>query len=453
MKTIAYLVCVASLAGLAFAQESRKATSAARAVSSADEAAIRAVHETYRRTALEGAWSQWAATFADDAVFMPPNSPAITGRAAIEKWGRALPRMAELQNPIVEIDGGGDVAVTRGNYTLRFVIPGQSDLADAGKFMVTWRKQRDGAWKFHRGIFNSDLPPPAASGGPTWSAPVGGGPGGGDPWVGVWVLNADKTRINPGPKVRSETRTYTTTGGDEVATYDTVDGEGKKLFSISTYKFDGKDAPIVGDLHEDTMALTRAGSRAITAVIKKGGKVVRTAKREVSADGQVLTVEFKGTNARGNPIIEEVWVFDRKTMLSASEVAITAVKSAVTRHWSAINNKDSATVNAQHVVGQSVFLADAEPRLTLNSPAWLAMVRRWEGSKVNWSIRDLEVQPLGNTAVATFYLDGSLTSPDGVVDSRPRRVTEVWINADGAWKEAHHHDSVFVPSGRSNTAQ
>jgi ketosteroid isomerase-like protein len=37
---------------------------------------------------------------------------------------------------------------------------------------------------------------------------------------------------------------------------------------------------------------------------------------------------------------------------------------------------------------------------------------------------------------------GSASYADGVTDTRTRRVTEVWIrSAEGAWQEAHHHES------------
>jgi hypothetical protein len=155
--------------------------------------------------------------------------------------------------------------------------------------------------KVVRNIWNSSLPLVAATG--TASA---------DPWLGTWVLNVPKTRINPGPKPRSETRTYTATANGEYATYDMVEADGKRIQSHATYKFDGQDAKLVGDPNEDTMALTRTSPRSISAVVKKDGKVVRTATREVSADGKTLMVQFKGTNAKGQPIIEEIWVFDRQ---------------------------------------------------------------------------------------------------------------------------------------------
>ena len=166
MKAIAYLVCFASAVAFAFAQEKKKSSPSAGSLTAADAAAIRLVHEAYRKSALDAKWSEWAGLLTADAIMMPPNGPAVTGRASIEAWARALPRFKEFQNPVAELEGAGDSAVMRGNFTLVLSTPGQPDQSDVGKFYVVWRKQSDGGWKFHRGIFNSDLPaPPAAYGG------------------------------------------------------------------------------------------------------------------------------------------------------------------------------------------------------------------------------------------------------------------------------------------------
>ena len=170
---------------------------------------------------------------------------------------------------------------------------------------------------------------------------------------------------------------------------------------------------------------------------------MRSGTREVSPDGKVLTVTVKHTGATP-PRADDVWVFDRHTAGPSHDQGAAAVKGAVTTHWHAINTGITGTIDNQHTSAMTLISADWETRLLLNSPASLAMRRRWEGAKPKWTIRDLEVQPLGNTTSATFYLDGSQTWADGSVDSRTRLVTEVWVNQNGTWKETHHHDSVFT---------
>jgi ketosteroid isomerase-like protein len=65
-------------------------------------------------------------------------------------------------------------------------------------------------------------------------------------------------------------------------------------------------------------------------------------------------------------------------------------------------------------------------------------------AQADWRARDLTVDLYVDVAVAAFYLDGSVTWPDGRVVEGPRRATAVWIWDGGEWKEAHHHDSPLV---------
>lgn len=125
-----------------------------------------------------------------------------------------------------------------------------------------------------------------------------------------------------------------------------------------------------------------------------------------------------------------------------------AVEAAVAAHWAAINAGDTLAVMSHHTPDITLFVADAEPRFALPSPEAEPILERWRGAQPNWVVEDLEVQLMDGVAVATFYLGGSTTWADGSVDERRRRVTEVWVRqADGSWKEAHHHDSVFTGSG------
>ena len=140
-------------------------------LSAADTDAIRAAAAAYNQLASDTAWSRWAETFTEDAVFLPPNTPAKEGRAAIEAWGRTFPPFRDLKLEMVDIIGRDDLAVVRGRYSLVMVIPGSPPAADSGKYIEVWRKQADASWKIYRDIFNSDLPLPAPAPAPGSSPP------------------------------------------------------------------------------------------------------------------------------------------------------------------------------------------------------------------------------------------------------------------------------------------
>ena len=130
-------------------------------LSSADTEAIRAASQQYTRQASDTAWGAWAMNFTEDGIFLPPNTSAKEGRAAIEAWGHAFPPFNYLRIEPVEIVGRGDLAMVRGRYSLTLLLPGSPPAPDSGKYIEIWRKQGDGSWKLFRDIFNSDLPPPA----------------------------------------------------------------------------------------------------------------------------------------------------------------------------------------------------------------------------------------------------------------------------------------------------
>src|SRR5262245_45050045 len=55
--------------------------------SHSDEAAHRA-HDSYVAAINSNHLESFLATITDDAVFLPPNSPAITGKAAVGAWAK-----------------------------------------------------------------------------------------------------------------------------------------------------------------------------------------------------------------------------------------------------------------------------------------------------------------------------------------------------------------------------
>lgn len=104
-------------------------------------------------------WATAASMYADDAVFMPPNGEAMTGRSNVQSWMAAYPPFSNFVINSVEVDGVGDLAYNRGTYELDLTPPGATaPIHDKGKFLEILRRQPDGSWKVIRDIFNSDLP-------------------------------------------------------------------------------------------------------------------------------------------------------------------------------------------------------------------------------------------------------------------------------------------------------
>jgi len=90
---------------------------------------------------------------------LPPNSPTVEGRSAIEGFVKEfVATQAQLTFNLLTVHESADMCAAVGAYEM--VIPGAPD--DRGKFIEIWQRQPDGSWLIADDIFNSDLAPPAA---------------------------------------------------------------------------------------------------------------------------------------------------------------------------------------------------------------------------------------------------------------------------------------------------
>lgn len=128
-------------------------------LSEEDVAAIRSSTESFAQAMLAGDPATVAGFFAEDAVAMPPNQPAVEGRAAIQAWLEALPTVTQDELRLVEVTGRGEIAYGRGMYAMTVMPEGAHEsIQDSGKYVVILQKQADGSWLIAVDIWNSDLP-------------------------------------------------------------------------------------------------------------------------------------------------------------------------------------------------------------------------------------------------------------------------------------------------------
>ncbi|HTG45492.1 MAG TPA: DUF4440 domain-containing protein [Verrucomicrobiae bacterium] len=122
--------------------------------------------QTTLQTEIERATGRWAEAwnkhdaaavanfYTRDAQILPPEVPAVRGRAAIEKyWQKDINDFGQFTTSIhsVEIEGMGDTAIQQNTY----------DLSKDGKFSlsgkgITLWKREDGEWKMDRDTWNED---------------------------------------------------------------------------------------------------------------------------------------------------------------------------------------------------------------------------------------------------------------------------------------------------------
>ena len=142
------------------------AVSASAQQKSADEAAIAKVRSAYEAAAGAQDGAALAKLFAAEGVEMPPNAPAVKGRAAIEAFHKAFAKqwmmhgmtITPTQTKIV-----GATAYDVGTYKQGLMSQtGGGMIDDKGKYIVLLEKDAGGAWLVTHAIYNSDIPPPAA---------------------------------------------------------------------------------------------------------------------------------------------------------------------------------------------------------------------------------------------------------------------------------------------------
>ena len=123
-----------------------------------DLAAISRLHEAYVLAHNDADVSRMTALFTEDAVLMPTDEPAITGRGPIgehyQEFFDQTPSKILLRP--VETRVAGDWAFERLEMTV--TMPGGSENVMEAKVKYLWilERQKDGSWKIARAIYNLD---------------------------------------------------------------------------------------------------------------------------------------------------------------------------------------------------------------------------------------------------------------------------------------------------------
>ena len=132
-----------------------------------------------------------------------------------------------------------------------------------------------------------------------------------DPVIGTWKLNLARSTFAGVPAYKSQIRTYSQSGQDVTLKMITVDQGGKETTTRATYKLNGKDFSSMGNSDFDSLSGVRIDTNTVEFTLKRAGKEVGKIRREVSKDGQTLTINFVISNADGVQTAA-LTVFDRQ---------------------------------------------------------------------------------------------------------------------------------------------
>lgn len=100
--------------------------------------------------------------YAEDAVEMPSNAPAVHGKTAILAWYQSWlhdpnSRLSFATDSVL-VAPGGEMALERGHYRFVTRTPAK-ETVDTGKYLTVWSKRGD-SWLVVADMANSDLPMP-----------------------------------------------------------------------------------------------------------------------------------------------------------------------------------------------------------------------------------------------------------------------------------------------------
>jgi uncharacterized protein (TIGR02246 family) len=101
--------------------------------------------------------------YANDAILMFPNMPAIVGKDSIRVYMKSsfadTAFTVQYQITGVDVAQSGDLGYTQGTVTSATTDPKSGKVVtDRGKWLTVRRKQADGSWKIVRDAWSSDLP-------------------------------------------------------------------------------------------------------------------------------------------------------------------------------------------------------------------------------------------------------------------------------------------------------
>jgi uncharacterized protein (TIGR02246 family) len=129
-----------------------------------DQSQIRSLSQAWIDATRTKDISRLLSMIVEDAVFLPPGSPPVKGRAEIASMFRTFFSQCDAEQTVTleEVEISGDLAFCWGAETLKATrVSGGPPRFMRGHGLSILRRQPDGSWKFARGINNLALVTPS----------------------------------------------------------------------------------------------------------------------------------------------------------------------------------------------------------------------------------------------------------------------------------------------------
>lgn len=103
-----------------------------------------------------------AAMYTEDAIAFPPDGAIVKGRPAIQALWQSFrdTGATSVEFTVLDVETSGNLSVETGTALLHVQPSGQAEVTVQVKYVVVWKKQKDGSWKLFRDIWNGMPSPP-----------------------------------------------------------------------------------------------------------------------------------------------------------------------------------------------------------------------------------------------------------------------------------------------------
>ena len=121
-----------------------------------DRDALQALTDRLVSLSLDRGWEALLELLTDDVVFLPPDEPAVIGKAAAADFLNAFPIITQYSATIESADGSADHAVVRSSWEGTLETE-EGETRMVGKRLATYRKE-GGRWRVATNCWNRDAP-------------------------------------------------------------------------------------------------------------------------------------------------------------------------------------------------------------------------------------------------------------------------------------------------------
>lgn len=130
------------------------------AAGSSDEQKIRELDAAWSQAADRKDAAKCASFYSETGSVLPANGPIATGRGKIQAtWAgmMATPGYSLTFAPTkIEVSKSRDMAYDVGTYLFKLLDANGKQVLSVGKYVVVWKKHKDGVWRVELDIFNGD---------------------------------------------------------------------------------------------------------------------------------------------------------------------------------------------------------------------------------------------------------------------------------------------------------